>query len=142
VTWFMLFSNSWNVDGADHLGIFLFDALERLEREPLREVDFSSRGAMIVVIMTILRLLNHGTTRTSPHGWFTSPAQRQSTPGQRYDNEAGHSEVRTPIEQLVSGMESRHGEKAKVHRRQPLFMEPASVLSCRPLVLHCLQRRA
>lgn len=58
VTWFMLFSNSWNVDGADHLGIFLFDALERLEREPLREGDFSSRGAMIVVIMTILRLLN------------------------------------------------------------------------------------
>ena len=58
VTWFMLFSNSWNVEGADHLGIFLFDALERLEREPLREVDFSSRGAMIVVIMTILRLLN------------------------------------------------------------------------------------
>lgn len=58
VTWFMLFSNSWNVDGADHLGVFLFDALERLEREPLREGDFSSRGAMIVVIMTILRLLN------------------------------------------------------------------------------------
>jgi hypothetical protein len=58
VTWFMLFSNSWNVDGADHLGVFLFDALERLEKEPLREVDFSSRGAMIVVIMTILRLLN------------------------------------------------------------------------------------
>jgi len=58
VTWFMLFSNSWSVDGTDHLGVFLFDALERLEREPLREVDFSSRGAMIVVIMTILRLLN------------------------------------------------------------------------------------
>jgi len=58
VTWFMLFSNSWNVDGADHLGVFLFDALERLEREPLREVDFSSRGAMAVIIMTILRLLN------------------------------------------------------------------------------------
>jgi hypothetical protein len=58
VTWFMLFSNSWNVDGADHLGVFLFDALERLEKEPLRGADFSSRGAMVVVIMTILRLLN------------------------------------------------------------------------------------
>lgn len=58
VTWFMLSSNSWNVDGADHLGVFLSDALERLKKEPLREGDFSSRGAMIVVIMTILRLLN------------------------------------------------------------------------------------
>ena len=58
VTWFMFSSNSWNMGGADHLGVFLFDTLERLEKEPLREVDFSSRGAMIVVIMTILRLLN------------------------------------------------------------------------------------
>lgn len=66
VTWFMLFSNSWNVEGADHLGVFLFDALERLEREPLREVDFSSRGAMIVVIMTILRLLNQRYNNDAP----------------------------------------------------------------------------
>lgn len=66
VTWFMLFSNSWNVDGADHLGVFLFDALERLKKEPLREADFSSRGAMIVVIMTILRLLNQRYNNDAP----------------------------------------------------------------------------
>jgi len=74
VTWFMLFSNSWNAGGADHLGVFLFDTLERLEKEPLREVDFSSRGAMIVVIMTILRLLN-----------------------QRYNNDAATQLVHLPL---------------------------------------------
>ena len=74
VTWFMLSSNSWNMGGADHLGVFLFDTLERLEKEPLREVDFSSRGAMIVVIMTILRLLN-----------------------QRYNNDAATQLVHLPL---------------------------------------------
>ena len=45
---------------------FLFHARERLEGESLREVDFSSRGAMIVVIMTILRLLNQRYNKDAP----------------------------------------------------------------------------
>lgn len=59
VAWFLIYANVWSDDGADHMGVFMYDALKRLETEKLRHIDLSSPYSMFIVVITLLRLLNH-----------------------------------------------------------------------------------